>query len=302
MKKEEKNYRCLDNFYREKFGCKVFKVSLDSGLSCPNKDESKGKGGCVFCNGSTLVGEEKSSLFEQFERTKEVLHKKWKDAKYIPFLEANTNTYASLEELKSIYEPLLELDGVVGLAIATRCDSITDEVYDYLEELSKRTYLSVELGLQSSNDETLNRVNRGHTKDEFTECVKELKSRGIDVVVHIINGLPGEREEDMIETIKYVDSLGVVGIKFHMLYIEKGTRLAQIYENSPFPLLTREEYSTILGKQLEYLNDSVVVHRLISGPNNKKLLEPKWLMGKFTNFNYIEKYLKDNNIFQGKKK
>lgn len=302
MKSERKNYRSLDEFYKEKFGCKVFKVSIDSGFSCPNKDGVKGSGGCIFCNGSTLVKSDLPDLISQFEATKEVLHRKWKTAKYIPFLEANTNTYASLETLKNIYEPLISIDDVVGLSIATRCDAISEEVYDYLADLNKRTYLTVELGLQSSNDDSLKRINRGHTKNEFTECVRRLKELNIDVVVHIINGLPGEDEDTMLETVRYVDSLEVAGIKFHMLYIERDTKLAELYKNEPFPLLSREEYASIVGKQLALLDESVVVHRLLSGPNNEKLIEPKWLLGKFTNLNYMENYLRENSIFQGMKK
>lgn len=216
-------------------------------------------------------------------------------------MEANTNTYASLDKLRSIYEPLIELPDVVGLAIATRCDSITEEVYDYLEILNKKTYLSIELGLQSSFDETLLYLNRGHTKEEFTLCVKELLRRGIDVVVHIINGLPGETADMMLETIKYVNSLGVSGIKFHMLYIESGTRLAEIYMEKPFKLLSEEEYISILSKELEILDPNIVVHRLVSDPNREKLIEPKWLEGKFRILNNIDKYLSENDIFQGKK-
>lgn len=287
----EKCYKSLDQFYKEKFGEKVFKVSLDAGFSCPNKDGLKGRGGCIFCNGSVTIGDKRENLIAQFESVKEVLHKKWPKAKYIAFLEANTNTYADVDTLKKIYEPLIRLDGVVGLSIATRCDAISEEVYDYLEDLNKRTYLSIELGLQSAHDETLKYLNRGHTVSEFTECVKELRKRGIDVVVHIINGLPYETKNMMIETIKYVNGLDVQGIKFHMLYIERGTLIESIYRKEKFPLLSREEYIEILGEQIKLLDKNIVVHRLLSGPNNKLLIEPKWLIGKFKNLNAIEDYL-----------
>lgn len=297
----EKNYRDLNSFYREKFGCKVFKVSLDAGFGCPNKDGTKETGGCIFCNGSFGVGNKNEDLKLQFKHVRDALHKKWKDAKYIVFFEANTNTYAEVRELKKIYEEVLTFKDVVGLSIATRCDAISDEVYDYLEDLSRRTYLSIELGLQSMHDVTLQKINRGHTLEEFTACVKNLRGRGIDVVVHIIDGLPGEDEKMMIETCKYIDSLGVQGIKFHALYVEEGTTLAQMYKRKPFALLTREEYFRIVGKQLECLSSDIVVHRLLSGPDNKKLIAPTWMLGKFVNLNAMEKYFKDKNIFQGKK-
>ncbi len=294
------HFRSLNDYYREKFGCKIVKVSIDAGFTCPNKDGTKNVGGCIFCNGSTLVGGN-GDVISQFYTAKQVMDKKWKNSKYIVFLEANTNTYGSLEKLKSIYEKLIVLPDVVGLNIATRCDAISAEVYDYLEDLSKRTFLTVELGLQSSKNETLKVLNRGHTCEEFTECVRDLKRRNIEVVAHIINGIPGENEEDMLNNVRYLNGLGIDGIKFHMLYIEKGTKLADMYEERPFKLLTREEYIRILGKQMEVLNSSIVVHRLTSDPNREKLIEPKWLEKKFITLNAIDKYFLENDIYQGSK-
>lgn len=296
----KKRYYSLDEFYKKKFGMKVFKVSLNAGFGCPCKDGTKGYGGCIFCNESPGIGDGKSSLASQFEEVKSRLQNKWPKAKYIAFLEANTNTYDSLENLKRIYEPLISMENVVGLSIATRCDAFTEEIYDYLEELNKRTYLSIELGLQSSDNRTLAYLNRGHTQEEFTACVCELRKRNIDVVVHIIDGLPFETEEMMCKTIEYVNSLGVQGIKFHMLYVETGTKLASMYEKEEFYLLSQEEYIRILGRQISLLDEFVVVHRLLSGPDNKKLIAPKWLLGKFKNLNAIEKYLEENDIWQGK--
>lgn len=299
---EEKCYYSLDSFYRKKFGTKVFKVSLDAGFSCPNKDGSKGRGGCIFCSGSTNIGHYKDSLENQFESIKSQLHRKWRDAKYVAFFEANTNTYASLDTLKDIYERVLKFEGVVGLAIATRCDAFSEEIYDYLEELNSRTYLTIELGLQSSFDSTLEFINRGHTRDDFTKCVQELKKRNIEVVAHIINGLPFETEKMMLETIKYLNWLKVDGIKFHMLYIEEGTVLENLYKKLQFSLLSKEQYIEILGKQINMLDKEIVVHRLVSGPNNKKLVEPRWLLGKFKLLNDIEKFFKENGVIQGKEK
>lgn len=294
------HFRSLNDYYRDMFGCKIVKVSIDAGFTCPNKDGTKNVGGCIFCNGSTLVGGN-GDVVSQFYTAKKVMDKKWKNSKYIVFLEANTNTYGSLEKLKSIYEKLIALPDVVGLNIATRCDAISVEVYDYLEDLSKRTFLTIELGLQSSKNETLKFLNRGHTREEFTECVRELKRRNIEVVAHIINGIPGESEEDMLDNVRYLNGLGIDGIKFHMLYIEKGTKLASMYEERPFKLLTREEYIRILGRQLEILNSSIVVHRLTSDPNREKLIEPKWLERKFITLNAIDKYFLKNDIYQGSK-
>lgn len=299
---EEKNYNSLDRYYKKRFGKKVFKVCLDAGFSCPNKDGTKGTGGCIFCNGSAGVGDGRMSLKEQFDTIRDVLKKKWPNAGYIVFLEANTNTYGPFEKLKEIYEDVLDFEGVLGLSIATRCDSIDEYVYDYLEELSKRIYLSIELGLQSSFNESLDFLNRGHTKEEFGDCVENLRKRGIEVVVHLINGIPGESKSMMIENVRFINELDVQGVKFHMLYIEKGTRLAKMYEEKPFRLLTDIEYIDILASQIEVLDEGIVVHRLLSGPDNGKLLAPKWLFGKFKNLNAIERYFKDKGVIQGNKK
>lgn len=297
----EKHYNTLNEFYRKEFGSKVFKISLDAGFTCPNKDGKVGYGGCIFCNGTPYIGDVKKDLITQFEEIKEMLHKKWKEAKYIVYLEANSNTYAPIDKLKSIYESLIHLDNVVGLNIGTRCDCLDDEILDYLEDLNKRTFLTIELGLQSSHDETLKLINRGHTKEQFSEAVKKLHSKNINVVVHIINGLPYETEDMMIETAKYVNELNVHGIKIHMLYIEKNTPLAKMYESAPFHILSKDEYITIVSKQLRELNDKIVVHRITGDPNHDKLIEPKWLVKKFVVLNDIDKYLKEHEIYQGQK-
>lgn len=298
---DNKHYYTLNNFYRDKFGSKVFKISLDAGFTCPNKDGSISTGGCIFCQSAPYIGNKNESLLEQFDNVRAMLHKKWPDAKYIVYLEANTNTYAPLDKLKSIYEPLIKLPNVVGLNIGTRCDCISDEVLDYLEDLSKRTYLTIELGLQSSYEKTLKLINRGHTVKQFTDMVNKLKMRDINVVVHIINGLLGESSEDMIETAKYVNSLKIDGIKIHMLYLEKGTKLSKMYESNPFHILSKDEYIEIVAKQLQELNSSIVIHRITGDPDKNKLIAPDWLVKKFCVLNDIDKYLKANDIYQGKK-
>lgn len=293
----EKNYYTLNNFYREKFGTKVFKISLDAGFSCPNKKS----GGCTFCTTTPYIGDKRKSLSDQFEDIKQMLHKKWKSGKYIVYLEAGTNTYGSLEYLKSIYEPLITLPNVIGLNIGTRCDCLSDDILDYLEDLSKRTYLTIELVLQSSHDKTLKRINRGHTRDEFTTAVLKLKKRNINVVVHIINGLPGETTEMMLETISYLNSLHIDGIKIHMLYLENDSALYKEYLKEPFHILSLDEYIEIVARQLQILNKDVVIHRITGDPDKDKLVEPKWLIKKFVVLNSIDKYLKLNNIHQGDK-
>lgn len=297
----DKHYNTLNEYYRHTFNSKVFKISLDAGFTCPNKDGSKGVGGCIFCNTAPYIGDKNESLITQFNTVKEMLHKKWKEAKYIAYFEANSNTYADVEKLKSIYEPILKLDNVVGLNIGTRCDCLDDDILDYLSDLNSRTFLTVELGLQSSHNKTLEFINRHHTKEDFTEAVNKLHKRNIKVVVHIINGLPNENENMMIETAKYVNSLKVHGIKIHMLYIEEGTTLAKMYNDNPFHLLSKDEYIKIVGEQLKVLNNNIVIHRITGDPDKNKLIAPTWLLKKFVVLNDIDKYLNKNNIYQGEK-
>ena len=298
----EKHYNTLSDYYKRLFNTKVFKVSLDAGFTCPNKDGHLATGGCIFCNGAKGIGNVKQSLKKQFEEVKCTLHKKWPNSKYIVYLEANTNTYAPLTRLKEIYEEVLSYEGVVGLNIGTRCDCLSDDIIDYLSELNERTHLTIELGLQFSKEGTLKLLNRHHSLEEYTSAVKRLHSKGIKVVSHIINGLPGESFDNMLNTVRYLNNLKIDGIKIHMLYIEKGTALETYYKNNPFHILTLDEYVYITSKEIEILDSHVVVHRISSGPDHDKLIEPLWLKEKFKVLNSIDKYLEENNIYQGQKR
>ena len=227
------------------------------------------------------------------------MQKKWPDSLYIGYFQAATNTYAPVNILKEKYETILQEENVVGLSIATRSDAITDEVYDYLEELNKRTYLTIELGLQSMHEKTLKFIHRGHDLQNFETCVKELQKRKIPVVVHIINGLPGETKEDMIATVKYLNQLHIDGIKIHMLHILKDTPLANLFEKKPFPILSKEEYIDIVCEQLRYINPNIVIHRITGDPKKEDLIAPTWLLKKFCVLNDIDKEMKKRNIYQG---
>ena len=301
---DNKRYYTLNYFYKKKFNSKVFKVSLNGGFTCPNKDGSKGVGGCIYCSPSgsgDFAGNIKDNLVKQFYEVRDIMLKKWPDAKYIAYFQANSNTYAPLEELKEKYESVIDLPGVIGLSIATRPDCFTDEIYDYLEEISKRTYLTVELGLQTIHNKTLSFINRNHTTQEFEDCYKELKKRNINVIVHIINGLPGETKEDMIETVKYLNDLKIDGIKIHMLHVTKNTKLADMYEKEKFHILTEEEYIDIVISQLEYLDEDIVIARITGDPVKEDLIEPKWLLKKFCVLNDIDKEMVKRDTYQGAK-
>jgi len=297
-----KRYYTLDYFYKHKFNSKVFKVSLNAGFTCPNKDGKVGLGGCIYCSktgSGEYAGDIKKDLVTQFNEIKEMMLKKWPKAKYIGYFQANTNTYAEVDVLKEKYETILKLDNVVGLNIATRPDAISDECLDYLEELAKKTYLTIELGLQTIHKKTSIFINRCHTLDCFTDMVKQLRDRNINVVVHIINGLPYETKEMMIDTVKYLSNLDIQGIKIHMLSILKDTKLAEIYKLENFKLITREEYIDIVCDQLEYLREDIVVNRITGDPKVSDLIEPDWLIKKVTILNDIDKEMKRRNSYQG---
>ena len=300
---DNKRYHTLNYFFKNKFNQKVFKVSLNGGFTCPNKVKT-GKG-CIFCSLSgsgDYAGDKNKDLVTQFNEIKESLHKKWPEALYIGYFGANTNTYAPLNELKEKYEIILKLPNVVGLSISTRCDAIEDDVLDYLTELNKKTFLTVELGLQSSNENTLKYINRGHDLKSFENMVKKLKERNINVVVHIINGLPYETKEDMINTIKYLNKLKIDGIKIHMLYILKNTELESIYKKEKFKLLSKEEYINIVCDQLELLDENIVIHRITGDPKEEDLVKPNWLIKKFCVLNDIDKEMEIRNSYQSIKK
>lgn len=299
-----KRYHTLDYYYKNKFNSKVFKVSLNAGFTCPNIDGTVGKNGCIYCSktgSGEFAGNINDDIDKQFKEIKQMMLKKWPNAKYIGYFQARTNTYAPVSVLKKLHDKVLSEENVIGLNIATRPDSITDECLDYLEELNKKTYLTIELGLQTTNNKTSILINRCHTLECFENMVKKLRERKIDVVVHIINGLPYETEEDMLNTVKYLNKQDIQGIKIHMLSIVKDTPLALMYEIKPFHVLTKEEYIDIVIKQLELLRPEIVIHRITGDPKLEDLIEPKWLIKKFCILNDIDKEMVKRDTYQGAK-
>ena len=299
---DNKRYHTLNYFYKNKFGIKVFKVSLNGGFSCPNLDGRIGYGGCIYCSKSgsgEFGGDKEDSLEEQFLKMKEVVNKKHIPCKYIGYFQARTNTYASLDVLKEKYECILKQDDVIGLNIATRCDAISDDCLDYLEELSKRTFLTIELGLQTIHEKTSVLINRCHSLKQFEDMVVKLRKRNINVCVHIINGLPYETEEMMLDTVRYLNKLDIQGIKIHMLYIIKDTVIDTMYKKERFKILSKEEYIDIVIKQLELLRLEIVINRITSDPDKETLVEPRWLVDKCQLLNDIDKEMKRRNTYQG---
>ncbi|MBQ7986693.1 MAG: TIGR01212 family radical SAM protein [Clostridia bacterium] len=300
---DNKRYHTWNYYLNNKFGEKVFKVALNGGFTCPNIDGSRGYGGCTYClSGSgDFAGNPEHSVPRQFEEVKARMHKKWPKAKYIPYFQANTNTYAPVSVLKEKFEPVLEQDGVVGLSIATRADCLSEDVLSYLTDLSKRTYLMVELGLQTIFDETGERINRCHSYAEFLAGYNELKKRGINTCVHLILGLPGETTEMMIESAKAVAKLEPTCVKLHLLHILKGTKIAKEYESGEFETLTLKEYVNTVVDCLEYFSEETVIQRLTGDGGRDILIAPLWSLKKFVVLNEIDKEMVRRDTYQGVK-
>lgn len=298
-----KRYHTLDYYYKERFKEKIFKVSLNANFSCPNIDGTIGYGGCIYCSktgSGEFAGNKEENIEKQFEEVKKAMLKKWPQAKYIGYFQARTNTYAPVETLKKLHNKVLSQENVIGLNISTRPDSITDECLNYLEELNNKTYLTIELGLQTTNPKTTKLINRCHSLECFEEMVNKLRKRNIDVVVHIINGLPYETKEDMLNTVKYLNTLDIQGIKIHMLSILKETPLAYLYEKEKFHILEKDEYIDIVINQLELLRPEIVIHRITGDPKLEDLIAPTWLVKKFCVLNDIDKEMVKRDTYQGK--
>lgn len=297
-----KRYHTLDYFYKEKFHSKVCKISLNAGFSCPNIDGKVGHGGCIYCSklgSGEYAGDARDDLVTQFDNIKKIMLNKWPNSKFIGYFQAHTNTYAPLNILKEKYELILKQPNVIGLSIATRPDAISDDCLNYLCDLNKRTYLTIELGLQTIHKKTAEFINRCHTLKCFEEMVKKLRANNINVVVHIIDGLPYETKEMMLETVKYLNKLDIQGIKIHMLSILKNTKLELLYQKENFKILSRDEYIDIVCDQLELLRPEIVIHRITGDPKISDLIEPDWLCKKVSILNDIDKELVRRNSFQG---
>lgn len=302
--RSNKRYHTWDYYLRERYGGKVFKVSLDGGFSCPNIDGTCGTGGCTYCS-YAFRRQTPESLLDQFEAGKALLHKKWPDAaRYIPYLQANTNTYAPLEELRAKYEVLLAQKNVVGLAIATRADALPEPVCDYLAEISRRTDLMVELGLQSASDKTARRIHRGHDWAAFLEGYRKLTARGIPVCIHIIDGLPGENRAQMLDTARKIAALSPACVKIHLLHILKGTPMAEEFAACPedFRMMDRDDYVQTVCDQLELLPPETVIQRVTGDGLRDQLIAPLWSMKKLVVLNEIDKELARRNSWQGRRR
>ncbi|MFC1477438.1 TIGR01212 family radical SAM protein [candidate division KSB1 bacterium] len=295
-------YYTLRQHYRELFEFPVSKVCIDAGFTCPNRDGSKGTGGCIYCNergsGAPSIHRE-LSVSEQLRQGVNKLRKHTGSPHYIVYFQAFTNTYADVSNLEELYRSVIHAEGAVGLAIGTRPDCLDDEKLDLIAKLSGETYVWLEIGLETIHDRTLLAANRRHTYNDFLTAYKNAKSRGIRICLHVIIGLPGESREDIMETARAVGQLEPDGIKIHSLYIESGTKLHDLYMKESWPLFDRREYCEIAAQFLEYLPPSTVIHRLVGEAISDRLFAPSWTKNKQDVLRMINDTLIERNSRQG---
>lgn len=281
----------------------MFKVALDGGFDCPNRDGTVAHGGCTFCSAAgsgDFAGNRADDLLTQFNEVRDRMHEKWKDGKYMAYFQAFTNTHAPVSVLREKYETVLGLDGVVGLSIATRPDCLPDDVVEYLAELHEQTYLWVELGLQTVHERTADLINRAHDFDCYVEGVNKLRKHGIRVCSHIINGLPLEDRGMMMETAKAVADLDVQGIKIHLLHLLKGTPMVKQYEKGKLTFLSQDDYVQLVCDQLEILPPEMIIHRITGDGPIELMVGPMWSVNKWEVLNAINGELERRGSYQGK--
>lgn len=299
---DNKRYHTFNYYLKNKYQSKVAKVSLNAGFTCPNRDGTKGTGGCIFCSSTgsgDFAGNIQDSLEIQFSNVSLLLQNKWPNCKYIAYFQANTNTYGPLKKIKACIEPFINKKNVVAISIATRPDCLETDVLNYLAEVNNRCDLWVELGLQTIHDQTGELINRGHNYQDFLDGLNKLRKLKINVCVHIINGLPGETYEMMLETAKAVGQLDIQALKIHMLYVIEKTKLHQLYLQQPLKILSRGEYIDLVVKQLSYIPENIVIERLTGDGNISDLVAPLWSIRKVTILNDIDKLMVAKDYYQG---
>ena len=298
-------YNDFSTFLRKYFECKVQKISLNAGFTCPNRDGVKGKGGCTYCNNQTFNPEyckTEKTVKEQLEEGRLFFSRKYPEMKYLAYFQAYTNTYSELEELKRKYEDALSVDGVVGLVIGTRPDCMPNALLDYLEELNKRTFLLVEYGIESTNDDTLRRINRGHTYADTVDAVKRTAARGILTGGHVILGLPGETHDDIVSQAARLSELPLTTLKLHQLQLIRGTKMAHEFEEHPeeFHLYEVDEYIDLVIDYVEQLRPDMVLERFVSQSPKELLIAPDWGLKNYEFTERVKKRMREREAYQGK--
>ena len=302
--KNNKRYNLFSSYLKKKFNEKVYKVTLDAGFSCPNRDGTLSSSGCIFCDDSGSFSQAHSNKLDvekQLEVGMETLKKRFKAKKFLSYFQAYSNTYKPVDKLKLLYDKALTPDDVVGLSIGTRPDCVDDEKLDLIASYSKTKEVWLEFGLQSANDKTLKMINRGHDYKCFENAYLKAKDRNINVCVHVILGLMNETYDEIMYTAKTLAKLNVDGIKFHMLCVLKNTQLEKIYNKNKFELLNEDEYVDLVCDFLEVLPPTTTIHRIAGIGLNKLPIEPHWIMNKFETLNKIDRTLEKRNSYQGMK-
>lgn len=295
-------YNDYGSWIRRQFPCRVQKISIDAGFTCPNRDGRISTGGCIYCDNRTFNPEycqRRDSISQQLEAGKLFFGKKYPDMKYLAYFQAYTNTYGSIEHLRLLYEEALKTDDVAGIVIGTRPDCISDELLDYLEGLNKRTFLMVEYGVESANDETLKLINRGHNFSDSVSAIAKTHARGILTGAHIILGLPGEDETESLRQAPIISSLPIDVLKIHQMQIVKGTRLAEMYQEKPFHVYTVDEYINLIANYIQKLRKDLVLERFVSQSPKDMIIAPHWGLKNYQFTNLLNNYLRKNNIHQG---
>ena len=297
-----KRYYTQNCMLREKFGCKVIRIPLSAGFTCPNIDGTKGTGGCIYCSAGSRASscDPQRSITEQYYEGRAAVKDKWGEGKYIPYFQSNTNTYGSLGKIRSVIDEAMMLPDVCGIAVSTRPDCISEEIADYFADLSEKTYLTVELGLQTVFDETAARINRCHTYEDFLKGYELLASRNVNICVHLIDGLPGETHDMMMRSAREMAKLKLHGIKLHLLHILKNTAAAAMYAAGEISVMTLEEYVTIICDQLEVLPPELCIWRVTGDGERDSLIAPLWSLKKFVVMDEIDKEMRRRGSWQGK--
>jgi uncharacterized protein len=297
-------YRDFNSYLRHLFGCRVQKITVDAGLTCPNRDGKLGYGGCVYCNargsGSGAAMRAKS-ITDQLNEGKYYLSRRYKAKKFLAYFQSFTNTYAPLPRLQQIYQEATSVPDIVGLSLGTRPDCIADEVLDYLFEMAKEHLVWLEYGLQSSHNRTLRRINRGHDVASFCAAVERTRARDLPVCTHVILGLPEESREDMLATARFLASLDIQAVKIHLLYVIRGTELEKWHSAGEYECLTRAEYVSLVCDFLTLLPDRIIIQRLTGDPHPDELVAPRWALEKQKNMQAIHHHLHAHGLFQGKR-
>jgi len=299
---QSKPYTQLNSFLRERYGCRVQKITIDAGLTCPNRDGTISTGGCIYCNsrGSGTGLANQMSIKDQLELGKKRLYRRYKAKKFLAYFQAHTNTYASLQQLKSLYDEALSLPEIVGLCIGTRPDCVSDDILDLLKSYNKNNLIWMEYGLQSIHNETLRRINRGHNSKAFLDAISATKKRGLLTCAHLILGLPDETRNHIIQTANIVAGLDLDAVKIHLLYVIKNTTMETMYRKGQYKCLYPLQYADWVCDVIERLPKKTVIQRLTGDPHPHELVAPTWALNKHATLNLIHQRLEERKTFQGR--